>query len=244
MYLIDIAAFNPNRLALDDGLLDDCRLLDDRLLDDHRLLHNNRLLNHRRLLNHNSRASVDDCACDRSTDHTADESRPEIASTRSPITAVVVVVAAVPSVMDRRRVMESSMMRSAMPATGKCPSRCRHESDCDYEFLHLIYPFLFRLKLVCRRANQSADNRADCGRAKRDPSGVPAVMVNLMDDMMTRRRWRRAMRTMPPPMMRCGNRCTRRQNHTRHENRECLDDLVHVTPTFPDFLSLQRDRKS
>ena len=147
-----------------------------------------------------------------------------------------------PSVMDRRRVMESSMMRSAMPATGKCPSRCRHESDCDYEFLHLIYPFLFRLKLVCRRTDQSADNRADCGRAKRNPSGVPAVMVNLMDDMMTRRGRRRAMRTMPP-VMRRGNRRASRQNHASHENRECLDDLVHVTPTFPGFLPLQRGRK-
>ena len=51
------------------------------------------------------------------------------------------------------------------------------------------------------------------------------------------------MRTMPPPMMRRGNRRASRQNHTRHENRECLDDLVHVTPTFPDFLSLHKDRK-
>ena len=51
------------------------------------------------------------------------------------------------------------------------------------------------------------------------------------------------MRTMPPPMMRRGNRRASRENHPRHENRECLDDLVHVTPTFPDFLSLQKDRK-
>ena len=80
MYLIDVAAFNPNRLALDDGLLDDCRLLDDWLLDDHRLLHDHRLLNNRRLLYNDSRATVDDCACDRPTDHTADKSRPEIAT--------------------------------------------------------------------------------------------------------------------------------------------------------------------
>ena len=38
------------------------------------------------------------------------------------------------------------------------------------------------------------------------------------------------MRTMPPPMMRRGNRRASRQNHASHENRECLDDLVHVTP--------------
>ena len=55
---------------------------------------------------------------------------------------------------------------------------------------------------------------------------------------------------MPPPMMRRGNRRASRQNHTRHENRECLDDLVHVTPAtfffdFPQepFPRLQRVRK-
>ena len=194
LYLIDVAAFNPDRLALDDGLLDDCRLLNDWLLDDHRLLHNDRLLNNRRLLYNDSRAPVDDCACDRPTDHTADKSRPEIATATPPVAAVVVMVATVPSVMDRRRVMESSMMRSAMPATGKCPSRGCRKGNCYYEFLHLICPFLFRLKLVCRRADQSADNRADCGRAKRNPSGVPAAVVNVVNDMMPRRR-RRALRT-------------------------------------------------
>ena len=248
MYLVDIPPFNPNRLALDDGLLDDCRLLNhDRLL-----LHDDWLLNDR-WRRHNSRSRFDNHRLrvvrthqgrsDNAADNAADESRPEIASTRSPIPAVVVVVAAVPSVMDRRRVMESSMMRSAMPATGKCPSRCRHESDCDYEFLHLIYPFLFRLKLVCRRADQSADNRADCGRAKRNPSGVPAVMVNMLDDMMTRRRWRRAMRTMPS-VMRRGNRRASRQNHASHENRECLDDLVHITPATFCFRFPQRLRSN
>ena len=87
--------------------------------------------------------------------------------------------------------------------------------------------------LVCSRADQSADNRADCRRAKRDPSGVAFVM-DVVNDMMTGRRRRRAMRTMPP-VPRRGNRRTSRQNHPSHENRNCLDDLVHVTPTFPDF---------
>ena len=32
------------------------------------------------------------------------------------------------------------------------------------------------MKLVCRRTDQSADNRADCRRAKHNPSGAPAVM--------------------------------------------------------------------
>ena len=91
---------------------------------------------------------------------------------------------------------------------------------------------------MCRCADQSSDNRADCRRAERNPSGVTAVMMDVVNDMMTRR-WRRAMRTMPP-VMRRGNRRTSRQNHTSHENRECLDNLVHITPTFPDFCPYTR----
>ena len=93
---------------------------------------------------------------------------------------------------------------------------------------------------MCRCADQPADNGPDCCRAERNPSGVTAVMMDVVNDMMPGRR-RRAMRTMPP-VMRRGNRRTSRQNHTSHENRECLDDLVHITPTFPDFLSLQKGR--
>ena len=81
---------------------------------------------------------------------------------------------------------------------------------------------------MCRRADQSADNRADCCGTERDPSGVPATVMDVVNDMMPRRR-RRAMRTMPP-VMRRGNRRASRQNHPSHENRECLDDLVHITP--------------
>ena len=81
------------------------------------------------------------------------------------------------------------------------------------------------------RTDQSADNRTDCGSSERDPSGIAAVM-DMVNDMMTRRR--RAMRTMPS-VMRCSNRRTSRQNHTSQKNRNCLDDLVHITPTFPDF---------
>ena len=83
-----------------------------------------------------------------------------------------------------------------------------------------------------RRADQSADNRPDRGGSERNPSGVAATVMDVVNDMMLGRR--RAMRTMPP-MPRRSNRRTSRQNHTRHENRNCLDDLVHVTPTFPDF---------
>ena len=86
-----------------------------------------------------------------------------------------------------------------------------------------------------RRADQPADNCANCRRAKRHPSDVATTMMDVVNDMMPRRR-RRAMRTMPP-VMRRGNRRACRQNHTSHENRECLDDLVHITPAtfFFDF---------
>ena len=237
MDLIDVTAFDPDRLTLDDRLLDDNRLLNNGLLNNHRLLHNDRLLNHRRLLNHNSRASVDDCACNRPTDHTADKSRPEVATAAPPVAAVVVMVAVMPTV-----VVISAVPTPAM-SMGKRTGRDCRESDCYYEFLHCsslsvltnpndISRYVVQ-SLMCRRANQSADNRANRSSAERDPSGVPAMM-DVVNDMMPRRR-RRAMRTMPPPMMRRGNRRASRQNHPRHENRECLDDLVHVTPTFPGF---------
>ena len=102
---------------------------------------------------------------------------------------------------------------------------------------------------MCRRADQSSDNGPDRGSSERDPTGI-AVMMDMVNDMMPWR-WRRAMRTMPPPMMRRGNCRASRQNNTRHENRECLDDLVHITPAtfffdFPQepFSRLQRVRKS
>ena len=244
MNLIDIAAFNPNRLALDDGLLDDCRLLDDRLLDDHRLLHNNRLLNNRRLLYNDSRAPVDDCACDRPTDHTADEPRPEVATAAAPVAAVVMMVAMMPTV-----VVISAMPTPAMSMRERTGRDCR-ESDCYYEFLHcsslsvLTKPGdisrYVALPLVCRRADQSADNRADCRSSERNPSDVPAAVMDVVNDMMTRRRRRRAMRTMPPPVMRTGERRASRQDHSRRQNRNCLDDLVHITPATFCFIVSQK----
>ena len=94
---------------------------------------------------------------------------------------------------------------------------------------------------MSRRANQPADNRTDRGGSERNPSGVAAAVVDVVNDMMPRRR-RRAMRTMPPPMTRRGHRRTSRQNHTRHKNRECLDDLEKRRGTdtlfaLPIFLS-------
>ena len=87
---------------------------------------------------------------------------------------------------------------------------------------------------MCRGADQPTDNGPYRGSAERDPSSVTAVMMDVVNDMMPRRR-RRAMRTMSPPMTRRSNRRTRRQYHASHKNRECLDDLVHITPAFPGF---------
>ena len=87
---------------------------------------------------------------------------------------------------------------------------------------------------MCRRADQSADNGPDRGSSERDPSGVAFVM-DVVNDLMPGRRRRRAMRTTPPSVMRRGNRRTSHQHHASHENRNRLDDLVHITPTFPDF---------
>ena len=88
-----------------------------------------------------------------------------------------------------------------------------------------------------RGADQSTNNSPDRGGTKRNPSGI-AIVMDVVNDMMPRRR-RRAMRTMPS-VPRRGNRRASRQNHASHENRECLDDLVHVTPTFPDFCPYTR----
>ena len=142
--LIDVASFNPDRLTLHNGLLDNRRLLNnDRLGDNGGLLNHNRLghdcrrgLNHDRLGVIRTRQRRPDNAAN----HPADESRPEVASARPPIPAVTVMVAAMPTVVITA--VPPSMMRPAMPAVRERPSRCRHKGDCDYEFLHLICPFL------------------------------------------------------------------------------------------------------
>ena len=134
--LIDIAPLNPNRLALDNGLL-----------NNRRLLHHHRLSNHSGLLNHDrlgvirSRQRRPDYAAN----HPADESRPEVPTARPPIATVVMMVAAVPTMMNRRRAMESPVMRSTMPTTRERAGRNCRKGNCYYEFLHLICPFFFRL---------------------------------------------------------------------------------------------------
>lgn len=82
---------------------------------------------------------------------------------------------------------------------------------------------------MCRRADESADNRANCRRAKSNPSGIATVMVGVMNDLIPRRRGRRTMRTMPTHMMRRSNRRTSRQRQSREKKRNCFDGLVHIT---------------
>ena len=85
------------------------------------------------------------------------------------------------------------------------------------------------LRLVCRCADQPADDRADGCRAKRDQSDVAAAMMRMVNnDMMPRRG--RAMRTMPPPMPRRSNRRTCRQRQSCEKNRNRFNGLVHITP--------------
>ena len=88
------------------------------------------------------------------------------------------------------------------------------------------------MSLVCRRADESADNRANCRRAKGNPSDIATVMVGVMNDLIPGRRRRRTMRTMPTPMMRRSNRRASRQRQPREENRNRFDGLVHITPSL------------
>ena len=101
--LIDIPPFNPHRLTLDDRLLDDRRLLHhNRLCDNGGLLNHDRLRHDRRCGLYHDRLGVirtHQGRSDHAADNTADEARPEVASTRSPITAVVVMVATMPAVV-------------------------------------------------------------------------------------------------------------------------------------------------
>ena len=99
---------------------------------------------------------------------------------------------------------------------------------------------------MSRRADQSADNRADSRRAKRNPSCAPAAVMRMVnDDMMPRRAMMmNRCRTAMTSMIRRGNCRASRQRQSREKNRNRFDSLVHVTPTFPDFLSLHIARRS
>lgn len=138
LLLIHITAFDPDVLNRRRGLLDDDRLSDNRLLDDHRLRDNRLLDNHR--LSDNRRGGdngrsrdyrrrnhgIDNGAADES----ADEARPEIATSASP-TAVVM--------MDDRSVMPTV---SAESRTGE--SRAASDaSDQNNDNLLVIHQFPF-----------------------------------------------------------------------------------------------------
>ena len=101
LHLIDVPPLNPNVLRLLDGLLYDYGLLNYNGLLNYRgrchdcrgRLHNNGFGIVR---SRNSRPHY-------AANHTADESRPEVAAAASPVAAAVVMVATVPAVMNRRR---------------------------------------------------------------------------------------------------------------------------------------------
>ena len=110
--LIDVPSLDPDILRLLDRLLNNYGLSDNRLLDDNGLL-NKRWRRHDRSGGlHNDGLRIVR-ASQRSTYHatndTADEARPEVAATAPPIAAVMV-VASMPTVMNRRRAVPPAMM--------------------------------------------------------------------------------------------------------------------------------------
>ena len=110
--LINVPALNPNVLRLLDGLLYDYGLGDNRLLNDNGLLNDSRcrydcrggLYNDSLGIVRASQRRTDD-----TPDHSADETRPEMATAAPPITTMMVVTA-MPAVMNRRRTMPPTMM--------------------------------------------------------------------------------------------------------------------------------------
>ena len=258
LHLVDIPSLNPDVLRLLDRLLHDHGLLlnHDRLLDDRRSRYDGRSgLNNYGvgvIRTHQSRPHD-------ATDHPANEARPEVPAAASPVTAmaVVVMVAAMPAVVNRRRMVEAAVMGASVPATSECASRNGHEGECYDEFLHLIIPFFISAKMTRAktyrnissrllsardRTDQTADQAAD---KSSNESAATSMMLDVVNDMMSRRRRRRAMmmhrrRTAMTSIMGSGNRRTGRENQARNENHNCFDDLVHITPTFPGFCPYTR----
>lgn len=121
--LIDVPALNPDVLRLLDGDSrsdsgDSRRPLYDHGLGDNRLLNDNGLLNDSRCrydcrggLYNDSLGIVraSQRRTDDTPDHSADETRPEMATAAPPITTMMVVTA-MPAVMNRRRTMPPTMM--------------------------------------------------------------------------------------------------------------------------------------
>ena len=110
--LIDVPALNPDVLRLLDGLLYDYGLGDNRLLNDNGLLNDSRCRYDCRGGLHNNGLGIIRASQRRpyhTTNDSTDEARPEVATAPPPITTVMV-VATMPTMMNRRRTMPSSMM--------------------------------------------------------------------------------------------------------------------------------------
>ena len=114
--LINVPTLNPDIPSLLDR--DSRRPLYDHGLGDNRLLNDNGLLNNRRCRYdcrgglHNDGLGIvraSQRCTDDTPDHSADETRPEAATTAPPIAAVMV-VASMPTVMNRRRAVPPAMM--------------------------------------------------------------------------------------------------------------------------------------
>lgn len=131
LHLVNITSFDPNRLPLHDGLLNNRRLLDDHgLLDNRRRRHDRRsgLLNDHGISVIRTRQG----RSNHPTDHSADKTWPEAPAARPPVTVMMMVmmVAAVPAVMNRRRMVEAAVMVSSVPTTRERAGRNCHEGDC------------------------------------------------------------------------------------------------------------------
>lgn len=110
--LINVPALNPDVLRLLNGLLYDHGLGDNRLLNDNRLLDDSRCRYDCRGGLHNDSLGIVRSSQRRTyhaTNDSADETRPEMAPAAPPITAVMV-IAAMPTVMNWRRTMPPAMM--------------------------------------------------------------------------------------------------------------------------------------
>jgi len=136
--LIDVLSLDPDALHLHGSLLGDDRLLrdrlllhDDRLLNDDRLLYDDRGRNdRRRRLKRRMRQRMNG----KPADDTADEARPEIASSAAPPAAGMMPA---PS-----GTAGSPSARPASMRAGPCDSRKNANSDSEQHFFHSVTPFV------------------------------------------------------------------------------------------------------
>ena len=154
--LIDVPALNPDVLRLLDGDSrsysgDSRRSLYDYGLGDNRLLNDNGLLNDRRCRYdcrgglHNDGLGIGRASqrrTDDTPDHSADETRPEMATAAPPITTMMV-ASAMPTMMNRRRTMPPSMTPwTAGTRQTRSSAHNRHERNYNcFSFSHFAPPF-------------------------------------------------------------------------------------------------------